>query len=425
MKRLALAAILLAAVAGARPTTAQTLAAQAPDTQAPPETQATPAPATQWRPAVYLLGTSERGSGPAYAPPLDRLRHDDAASVALGLDVRRMLQKGKLEASAFALAHDPASAADRGFFLAARARATFLWGDGAWTLRVEDSPRVQRRESVEVSDFERNELWAEIARKAGGTAVGLRVSDRRRSVRDDPLQGFARQWLSASVSGGSPGERSWRVEAGPQRYTTDVTTGWRLASALEIVARVLRAHAALRLLWIEPLSDHDRAYATGATPSAPSPSPMPPSPTPVPPEGYGRPPVADTVAPAASPQFSPPPPQLVSPVLIVDPLDCDEADWDFGRRKQELRLVIAGRLPGALSASFELRAQRERGKDVTVIGPEVDVRRDRFVLRGSLRRQLGTRLALLAEGSWQHVSDNRPGFAYTRTIVAIGVELRP
>ncbi len=191
---------------------------------------------------------------------------------------------------------------------------------------------------------------------------------------------------------------------------------------------MLRTQAALRLLWIEPLA---RASGSAASPALPTPSPTPspgsptPGPEPSPPSTWERPPVADTVAPAAAPQFSPPPPQLVGPALVVDPLDGDEADWDFGRRKQELRLVLAGRLPGALSASLELRAQRERGPDLTVIGPALDVRRDRFAVRGSLRRPLGTRLALLAEGSWQRVRDNRPGFAHSRTIVAIGVELRP
>ncbi len=400
----------------------------APVPPVPAETPAAQKSLTQWRPAVYLLGTSERGSGAAYAPPLDRLKRDDAASVALGLDVRRTGKAGKLEASAFALAHDPASPADRGYFVGARARATFPLGDGAWTLRLEDSARLQRRESVDISDFERNELWAEVARRTDGPTIGLRVSDRRRSVRHDPLQGFARQWLSVSLSSGTPGDRSWRLETGPQYYSTDVATGWRLASALEVVARVLRIQTAVRLLWIEPL-EHDAGNGAMSPTTAPTPSPTPspglPTPSPEPTPLATRPPVADTVAPAAAPQFSPPPPQLVGPALVVDPLDGDETDWDFGRRKLELRLVLAGRLPGALDASLELRAQRERGPDLTVIGPAVDVRRDRLALRASLRRPLGRRLALLAEGSWQRVRDNRPGFAHSRTIVAFGIELRP
>lgn len=430
MKRLPLA--LLASLALAeRPVAAQT--PSRPPAPAPVD-PAQPIPAqrqaTQWRPAVYLLGTSERGDGAAYAPPLERLKHDDALSLALGLDVRRMLQAGKLEASAFGLAHDPASAADRGFLLASRARATFPWGGGAWTLRAEDSARLQRRESVAVSDFQRNELWLEIERRTDGPSIGLRASDRRRSVRHDRLQGFARQSLSAALSGGSPGAGSWRLEAGPQYYTTDVARGWRIASALEVVARVLRAQAALRLAWIEPL-DHAARPRGATSPTFPSPSPTPtptspaPSPEPSTPPTYERPPVADTVALGASPQFAPPPPQLVGPMLAVDPLEGDEADWDFGRRKQELRLVVAGQLPGTVSASFELRAQRERGPDLTVIGPGIQVERDRLSFHAALRRRLGTRLALLAEGSWQRVRDNRPGFAHSRTIVAVGIELRP
>jgi hypothetical protein len=432
MRLLSLAALLLAAAANAEePSAAPPITAEPPATGLPAaEPRALQQPVTEWRPAVYLLGTSERGSGAAYMPaPLDRLGRDDAANVALELDVRHARKAGKLEASAFVLAHDPVSAADRGFSLAARARATFPMGDSAWTFRAEDSARLQRRESVDVSDFQRNELWAEIARRTDGLTIGVRLSDRRRSVRHDPLQSFARQWLSASLSGGSRGDASWRLEAGPQYYSTDVAEGWRIATALEAAARVLGIQTALRLLWIEPL---ERGAGSGAqsptTAPTPAPTPSPGLPTPSPepsPVTVERPPVADTVAPGAVLQLSPPPPQLVGPALVVDPLDGDETDWDFGRRKQELRLVLAGRLPGALDASLELRAERERGPDLTVIGPDVDVRRDRFALRGSLRRSLGRQLALLAEGSWQRVRDNRPGFAYSRTVLAFGVELRP
>ncbi len=436
MRLLSLAALVLAAAANAEePSAAPPVTAERPASELPAaEPAASQEPGAEWRPAVYLLGTSERGSGAAYVPaPLDRLRRDDAASVALGLDVRRARKAGRLEASAFALAHDPASAADRGFYLAARVRALFPIGDSGWTFRAEDSARLQRRESVDVSDFQRNELWAEVARRTGGLTIGMRLSDRRRSVRHDPLQGFARQWLSASLSGGSPGDSSWRLETGPQYYSTDVAKGWRIATALEAAARMLGIQAALRLLWIEPF-EHGAGSGPQSPTTAPTPEPTPspglPTPSPEPnPVTSERPSVADTVAPGAvlqlSPPAPPPPPQLVGPVLVVDPLDGDETDWDFGRRKQELRLVLAGRLPGALDASLELRGERERGPDLTVIGPGVDVRRDRFALRASLRRSLGKRLALLAEGSWQRVRDNRPGFAYSRTLLAFGIELRP
>ena len=189
------------------------------------------------QPSISLLGTSERGSGAAYAPPRDGLRRDDAASLAIGLDARKVLPRGRIEGSGFALAHDPLSADDRGFYFAGRLRGSFDWNDHRWTLRIEDSPRLQRRDTASLSDFQRNDVWLELERatSVSGPKVSLRISDRRRSVRGDAGQGFDRQTFLGALTAGDPSGRVWRLEAGPQRYSTRKFRTARSASCASVV----------------------------------------------------------------------------------------------------------------------------------------------------------------------------------------------
>ena len=51
--------------------------------------------------------------------------------------------------------------------------------------------------------------------------------------------------------------------------------------------------------------------------------------------------------------------------------------------------------------------------------------RERLAARLSLRRALGARWALLAQGGWQQLDDDRPGRGYSHGLVSFGVELRP
>jgi hypothetical protein len=369
--------------------------------------------ASYWQPSLYLLGTSEHGRGDAYAPPNDSLKRDDAASLAFGLDARQGLPGGRIEASGFALLHDP-FASERGFSFTGRVRGTFGPAGGGWRVRFEESPRFQRRETATLSDFQRNDVWIGVERDtAAGTVLGLRVGDRRRSVDGDPLQGFNRQSLLASIGGGL--RRQWRFEAGPQRFATETFDGWRLVTTAELLGQVLRTQTAVRLTWIEPFADDSGAASLRAAFDVPPPA------VPVPTSG------PSTEGPGASPGMPPTTAidarsqeGLLGPALVVDPLEGDEGDWDFGRRKLELVAVAARRL-GPLQLTAELRVQRERGE--SAFAPEV--RRDRMTARVHVRRELGSRVALLAQGGWQRLKDNRGGFSFDHGIVSVGLQLRP
>jgi len=368
------------------------------------------------QPSISVLGTSEHGSGAAYAPPRDGLKRDDAASVALGLDGRTILPGGRLEASLFALAHDPLSADDRGLYFAGRARGSFGGNSSRWILRFEDSARVQRRDTPTLSDFQRNEIWLELERATAlsGPNVSLRIGDRRRSVRGEAIQDFDRQALLGAVTWGGPERRVWRLEVGPQRYSTDAAQGWRLVGGFEMVGTFGASRTALRFTWTEPLRDLIRGVSgVGEPTTLPVPPPLPPTtPTPGSPVGPSRSPILRE--------------GLLGPSLVVDPLESDEGDWDFGRRKQEIVALASRRLGGHFWVTAEMRAQLERGPDLTAAAPErASVRRERLSVRLHLRRELNDRTALVAQGGWQSLHDNRPGLSFSRGLVCLGVELRP
>jgi hypothetical protein len=374
------------------------------------------------QPSLSVFGMSEHTRGPAYLPPNDAPARDLAAAAALGLDARVRLPGGWLQATGFALAHDPFSDA-RGFFGALRARGNAAIG-GGWHLRFDDSARLQRRESGVLADFERNDVVLGLERvMESGAAVGIRAGDRRRTVSGSPELGFDRQSLAASTTWGRPGGSQWRLELGPQHYSTDSARGWRLAGTVEWAGRAGGWSAALRATWLEPLEGLGQGQASFATDAAlapPSPAPTTGAPTPAPP----APTPAPTPGARETSMVLAQHPPLLGPSLIVDPLEDDESDWDFGRRKQEIVGFVSRSFGRSLMMTAEVRADIERGPDLlrTFTG---DVRRERFAARLHLRRDLGTSWSLLAQAGWQHLDDNRPRLSYSRGLFSLGIELRP
>jgi hypothetical protein len=376
------------------------------------------------QPSLSVFGISEHTRGPAYLPPNDTPARDLAAAAALGLDGRVRLRGGWLQASGFALAHDPFSD-DRGFFGALRARGNTAIGAG-WHLRFDDSARLQRRESGVLADFERNDIVLGFERVLeSGAAVGIRAGDRRRTVRGSPELAFNRQSIAGSRTWGRPGGSQWRLELGPQHYSTDSARGWRLAGTVEWAGRLGGWSGAVRATWLEPLEgmgDRSASFATDA--AVPQPAAAPPA-APTPTTGAPTPaPPGPTPAAREAAMILAQHPPLLGPSLIVDPLEDDESDWDFGRRKQEIVGFVSRSFGRSLMLTAEVRADIERGPDLlrTFTG---DVRRERLAARVHLRRDLGPSWSLLAQAGWQHLDDNRPRLSYSRGLFSLGIELRP
>lgn len=376
------------------------------------------------RPSFSLQGVSEHASGAAYALPENDFDRGLALCLGAGLDGRAQWEDGALDWSALAFVHDPTPDGHDGLFAAARFRGADGLG-GAWRLRFDGSGRLQRRDTATLSDFERSDVSLGVER-AGRVTLGARIGDRRRSVREQTL-GFDRQSLLVSATWGSTGGHRFRVEAGPQVAHASTARGSRVSGTVEWAARLGAFTVALRGAWLEPFGARRREAAGSLTsvlpPGFPSP-PVLPNPLPSPP--------------VTPPPTSPPPDALVptdaatrtasvegllGPALIVDPLEDDENDWDIGLRKQQL-VAVATRAFGPTTVSVELRADLERGPDLLSPVPS-EVSRERLAARLHARRALSRKWALLAQGGWQQLDDDRPGRGYSHGLVSLGVELRP
>jgi hypothetical protein len=363
------------------------------------------------RPSFSLQGVSEHGSGAAYTVPGNELDRDLGLCLGAGLDGRGQWGGGSVDWSAFGFVHDPTPDGHDGLFVAARARGSDDLG-GAWRLRFDGAGRVQRRETARLSDFERSDLSLGVERR-GRVTLGARVGDRRRSVREETL-GFDRQSLLVSATWGATGGHRFRAEAGPQRAHAPTAVGSRLSGTVEWAARIGAWTAAVRASWFEPF-DARRRDVTGGSFQAVLPTVFP-----VPPSGTGpavEPPSPDATVRAPSVEG------LLGPALIVDPLEDDENDWDIGLRKQQV-VAVASRAFGRTTIGAELRADIERGPDLLSPTPST-VARERLAARLTARRTLGPKWALLAQGGWQQLDDDRPGRGYSHGLVSFGVELRP
>lgn len=382
---------------------------------APAGVRAADAGGSYVRPSFSLQGVSEHAGGEAFDESgLDR---GLALCVGAGLDGRGQWSGGAVDWSVAGFAYDPTPSGHDGLLAAARVRGFDDLG-GGWRLRFDASGRVQRRDTATLSDFERSDLSVGLERR-GRVVLGLRAGDRRRSVREDTLA-FDRQSLLASATWGEPGGHRWRVEAGPQVAHAPTARGFRLAGTVEWARRLGGVTAAVRGTWFEPWGARRRGDAGGSFESVlptafPAPPALPPAP---PPAGTGT--AVGTPDAARTASFE----GLLGPALIVDPLEDDENDWDLGLRKQQV-VAVAARAFARTTLSAELRADFERGPDLLSPVAFADVRRTRLAARLTARRTLGAKWALLAQGGWQQLDDDRPGRGYSHGLVSLGVELRP
>lgn len=375
----------------------------------PAAARASDAAGSYVRPAFSLQGLLEDASGASFASDAER---DLALCVGAGLDARARWDGGGLDGSAYLFANNPTPEGHDGLLAALRARGFDDLG-GAWRLRFDASGRLQRRETATLSDYQRSDLSLGVDRK-GAVTLGVRVADRRRSVRDGTLD-LDRQSLLVSAAWGAPLGHRFRVEAGPQVAHAPTARGWRVSGTVEWAARPGGWTTAVRGTWLEPFDSRRRSATAGTfdvlVPPA-FPAPLPPPITPPDPTAV-QPPV----------RVPPPVDGLLGPSLVVDPQEDDENDWDIGLRKQQL-VAVAARTFGRTSLSAELRAEFERGPDL--LSPQAPrMERERLAARVGVRRAVGARWALLAQGGWQRLDDDRPGRGYSHGLLSFGVELRP
>lgn len=366
-----------------------------------------------WRPSVYVFGSVDHSDGVAFAPVNGELSEPSpSASVGASADLERRGEGSDLNASAFGLVRNPFSPSDRNLFLAGRVHGVERLSP-SWRLLLDDSAKLQRREASR-QDFQRNELLLGAEWRRGSSDFALRLSDRRRSLPDLPPLGFDRQGLGASASFRLAQHERLRTEAGLQRYSATTVTGTRWVVSAEAVSIRRRTLLALRASWFEPR--RDRLLVPLAAPE-------------VRPAEFGS-TERDTFLEAlaldeALVDLGAEGTAVELPVglLLLDPLENDSDEWDFGRRKQAVSALASRRFGTRWALSLSTRFQRRRGPDLLTPDVSRDFEETRLSLRSAVRFQVSRRLFVLVQGSHLSSQADRRALDYSRTLGALGLQV--
>ncbi len=356
---------------------------------------------------------------PGLAEPSPTMR------LASAVDIAWEGKRGRVQTSALVLTRSPYSEADRSYFAAGRLHAVRSLGS-AFRLALDDSARWQRDELPSVTDFQRNEAVGSLEwRPPGGVGLGLRLSDRRRSLPHLHELGFSRQSAGLAVRV-DLGQRVV-AEAGAawQRYSARTADGQRLSYSIELARFGARGAASARFSWFEPRPP--RALVTSGWPRPPAPEP-PPLYEPAGGVGARNNLVEDLALGAASvlDASGGVDNDLSSDPVLFDPLESESDEWDFGRRKQVLVGFVSRRLGETWLVSAVARYQHKRGPDLLVgagVGGPI-VEDDRLAVRLNLRRRLTPHLALLVQGCHLQTWADRAALRFSRRTLAAGLELR-
>jgi len=180
------------------------------------------------RPAAYVIGTSEQGqwrSLRSATTSFEGTMRSISGSARRQPDLRWRAPRRERLRSHPAM---PPSSPDWGFFAAGRVRAAIWREGGPWIFRIEDAPlfSAARRWALQISE---ERLWEKPSIRHGpgtwGSARGSAPFGSRRRRPGLPIANLSPGFLTAGS--GSP---LWRLEAGPQRYSTTAGEGWRLAA---------------------------------------------------------------------------------------------------------------------------------------------------------------------------------------------------
>lgn len=375
-----------------------------------------PAPPTgwSWRPSAYFFGSVDRSDGVAFAPVNGELDEPSpSASLGASADLERRGDDSDLRATAFGLVRHPFSSTDRSLLLAGRLHGVRRLSPSS-RLLLDDSAKLQRREASR-QDFQRNEVFLGVEWRRGRSDLALRLSDRRRSLPDLPSLGFDRQALGASVTLRLGPHERLRAEAGLQRYSATTATGTRWFASAEAASIRRRTLLALRASWFEPR--RDRVLVPLAVPPEVRPAEF----GSVERDAFFEALALDeALVDLAGEEAAA---ELPVDLLLLDPLENDSDEWDFGRRKQVLSALATRRLGTRWTLSLAARLQHRRGPDLLTPDLSRDFEETRLSLRAAARLRAARRLFVLVQGSHLRSHADRRALDYTRSLGALGLQV--
>ncbi|MBN2370975.1 MAG: hypothetical protein JXO72_10855 [Vicinamibacteria bacterium] len=389
-----------------------------------------------WRPSVFVFGSIDEIGDGAPEPMHELLEASPAMSLAASLDASREGRRGRLQTSTLGLIRSPFARGARNYFFAGRLHAVSELG-ADWRLTLDDSVRFQRRDAPSITDFQRNEIVAGLEwRPPHGMSFGLRLSDRRRALPHLAELGFERQGAVLAAGLGLGRRFGAELSLQWQRYSAITTAGRRVVLSAELARYGSRGAIALRGAWFEPGQDGNSATPTSGPPVL-GPS-LPPDPrVTARHEGSGT---AVDLLPGswealalqgsatrdAADLASGTDIDLAGDPFLFDPLESDSDEWDFGRRKQVIVAFFSRRFGDAWRCAAIVRYQHKNGPNLLLTngGARPWFKDDRVALRASLQRHIHRHINLYAQGCHLISWADRPELDFSRTLVAVGVQLR-
>jgi hypothetical protein len=376
-----------------------------------------------WHPSVQVIGSVDEMGDDSSAFARSLADVSPALGLAAACESAWEGRNGRAQASAFGLLGSPFVDGKRTYFLSGRLHAVREL-DRAWRLSFDDSARWQRREAADLADFRRNEAIAGLEwRGEGDVAVGLHLSDRRRSIPNLRVLGFSRQAASFSVRKELLRRVSLDLSAGWQRYSARTARGSRPTLSAEVAGFDSRGVASARVAWF---GTHSENVGTGAALTGPSTYEAPEngvgmSSFPVENVSLGQTAAVVTVDRAGGTDAD-----LTADPLLFDPLESESDEWDFGRRKLVVLGFFSRRLASAWQVSAVARWQRRNGPNLLLApgadGPDFEDKA--LALRVGLRRSLTPRLSALVQGCYLKGWADRPELRFSRGLLAVGLQYR-
>jgi len=411
---LVIAFVVHAAAASAQPTA--TPPSATPPSSPPAEIQtASGAGGWAWQRTVYAFGSVESDEGfPFGLITGGDVEPTSAFSLSGVVDARREGRWGRVRAAGYGLVRNPASSRSRTYFLAGRLAYTRPIG-AHWRLSADDTAKLQRRPQLDIASLERNDFTAAVEWRPSPFVGALgQFSDRRRGYYGDlDFLGYDRQAVRGAVFG-APGQRV-RAEGGVtwQRYDSLLATGSRLVFGGELAAFPRQTLITLKYAWFAPYNDVRKIDLFG-------PPDIPPG-VDVPEEVlYFDVYLAAFIELLALQSTDA---ELAGESFFLDPIESDNDDWDFGRRKHVLGLIVSRRLDERTSIGALFRYHRRHGPlllNPAYLAP--DLRDDRLLLRLTFRHRISARTALLLQTSHLRNTGEREYARFSRTLAALGLQ---
>lgn len=377
--------------------------------QTPPSPQSPTPTGWAWRPSLFLLASADENTD----PPVGAFQvsfEEPAFAGNLGAGLDGLLQAPTMRTSVglFGLVRSPISSPDRAVYLAGR--ANWSWQPSAtWRIGVRDSVKFQRQSELSAAGFQRNSVTANVEWRPLTSPFGLSVEigDRRRSLPEVERLGFARQSLGVALFS-STATAAAEFGVGLHRYDAPTATGRRLTLSGEVARFGRVTTASLRYAFMTPKSDRSKPFAESH-------------------DQHGEFGDIDRGIFLEQLAFAGTDATIASEVFVLEPIETDSDDWDFGRKKHVLVGYLSRRFAGGSTLAGSARVQRRDGPNLlapegSVLGaPFVDTR---LVTRLTYRYPLTPRFSIVAQGSVLRNTGNRPIVNFSRQLLGIGLQIQ-